>query len=130
MTTNRIFILFLIFFLGAETQSFAQKKSKDSELPPAYTTEDEFMMVNSWDKDGKPMVINGNGHQLDYHENGKKKAEGNYLNGKKEGFWTFFHPNGKRESEGNFKQGKPVGKWSYFYSKGKLRTEIEYQENQ
>ena len=96
MTTNRIFILFLIFFLGAETQSFAQKKSKDSELPPAYTTADEFMMVNSWDKDGKPMVINGNGHQLDYHENGKKKAEGNYLNGKKEGFWTFFNPNGKR----------------------------------
>jgi hypothetical protein len=122
-------LLLLVFFFCFVSICLAQNKGLDSDLSPAFTTADEFMILNSWDKNGKPMVVNGNGHQLEYHENGKRKAEGHYLNGKKEGFWTFFHTNGKKESEGNFKDGKPTGKWSYFYFKGKLRTEIEYPEN-
>ncbi|MBX7182221.1 MAG: hypothetical protein K1X82_08925 [Bacteroidia bacterium] len=129
MTKSWYFSLLLVGFLSVSATSFGQKKSKNEELPPAYTSADEFLMLNSWDKDGSPMVVNGNGHQIDYHENGKKKGEGNYANGKKEGFWIFFHTNGKKESEGNFKNGNPSGKWKYYYPKGKLRTEIEYKEN-
>lgn len=95
-------------------------------LPEAYTPEDEYMMLNSWNKDGTPMVVKGNGHQTEYHENGKIKGEGEYVAGRKNGIWVFYHDNGKKESEGLFADGKPKGKWVYYYRKGKLRTEIEY----
>ena len=107
--------------------SFAQKKDKSaSDLPEAITAEEEYMMLNSWDKDGKPLVVKGNGHQIEYHENGQVKAEGEYVEGHRNGKWMLYHENGKIESEGEYKNGKPLGKWSYYSKKGKLRTEIEY----
>ncbi|RKI83209.1 hypothetical protein D7V83_09095 [bacterium 0.1xD8-71] len=40
-----------------------------------------------------------NGHWIDYHENGKIAAEGDYVNGKESGKWSYYDENGNLEEE-------------------------------
>jgi len=41
-----------------------------------------------------------------WYKTGKKKYEGTYKNGKKDGLWTFWYVNGKKEKEETYKNGK------------------------
>ena len=60
-----------------------------------------------------------------WHENGQKKSEENFTNGKGEGKWTSWHGNGQKEFEANFKNGKKEGKWVYWDETGKkIKEEI------
>ena len=52
------------------------------------------------------------GNNLCKYENGQKKSEGKFKDGKKEGKWTEWYGNGQIWSEGNYKDGKKDGKWT------------------
>jgi antitoxin component YwqK of YwqJK toxin-antitoxin module len=43
-----------------------------------------------------------------WYENGQKKNEGTYKNGKEDGLWTHWYENGKKRGEGTFKDGKII----------------------
>ena len=60
-------------------------------------------------KDGKI-----NGLVTYWYENGEKKSEGTYKNGKKDGLFTWWYGNGKKEYEGTYKNGKKfsVKEWN------------------
>ena len=60
-------------------------------------SDSEYLIMDFWDKDGKHLVINGNGEFTSYYENAGK------------------------ESQGMVKSGKPVGIWNYWYNDGKLK---------
>jgi len=40
-----------------------------------------------------------------FYENGQKKSETNYKDGKKHGLMTEWHENGQKKAEGNAKEG-------------------------
>ena len=44
--------------------------------------------------------------------------EGNYIDGKREGFWEFYYKNGRLASEGNYIDGKREGLWEFYHDKG------------
>jgi uncharacterized protein len=94
-----------------------------------------------------------NGKFQSYYKNGKKKAEGEYLNGKEigtweiwyedgtygsgsllndkpEGLWAFWYQNGKKWKLGTFKDGKEEGKWTFWYPNGFKKEEGEYQNGE
>lgn len=48
------------------------------------------------------------GPHVEYYENGKKKVEGHYKNGKPYDFWAEWHDNGQTKSEAHYKYGKVV----------------------
>ena len=48
------------------------------------------------------------GKNLCKYENGQKKIEGNYKDGKKDGKWTEWYENGQIKSERNYKDGVQV----------------------
>ena len=48
------------------------------------------------------------GRHVIHYENGQKKQEGNYKEGKLDGLVTLWYENGQKESEGNYKDGKLV----------------------
>ena len=48
------------------------------------------------------------GKYVEKYENGQKKVEINYKNGKKEGAWTYWHENGQKKSEENYKNGEII----------------------
>jgi len=73
-------------------------------------------------KDGNSLGI------TKYDENGQKESEGNYINGKKNGNWTFWHENGQKESEGNYINGKKNGNWTYWNEKGQIYREKNYKD--
>ena len=56
-------------------------------------------------KDGKL-----EGPYIFWHANGQKKGEGTFKDGKREGLETLWHANGQKKSEATFKDGKEVSK--------------------
>ena len=50
-----------------------------------------------------------------WYENGQKRTEINYKNGKKEELQTRWHENGQKRSEANWKNGKKDGIGQYTY---------------
>ena len=44
----------------------------------------------------------------EFYENGEKRFEGTFKNGKKDGFFTWWYKNGKKEYEGTYSEGKKL----------------------
>jgi antitoxin component YwqK of YwqJK toxin-antitoxin module len=59
------------------------------------------------------------GKSFAFHENGQKREEGNWKNGKVHGLAVGWHKNGQKETEVNWKDGKAVeGSRKFWNSKG------------
>ena len=52
--------------------------------------------------------MNKNGIHTEFHENGKKKSEGNLKDGKSDGLVTEWDENGHKLSEKTFKDGELI----------------------
>ncbi len=59
---------------------------------------------------------------------GKKKMEGQYKNGLKNGKWTYWYGNGQKHSLFIYKNGKSHGKWTKWYENGKKKGEETYKD--
>ena len=65
-----------------------------------------------------------------WHENGQKKEEGEYQDGRRAGDWMYWHENGRKLGEGKFANGKEAGVWTYWYENGQKQEEGEYENGQ
>ncbi|NOQ26000.1 MAG: hypothetical protein GQ564_11610 [Bacteroidales bacterium] len=63
------------------------------------------------------------GDWIYYYENGKKKAQGSFINGKKTGEWKYFYSNGRIQQIGSYTGGKLRGIWNWYYETGELLKE-------
>jgi len=63
------------------------------------------------------------GTSFELYDNGQKKSEGTYKDGKEDGLWTGWYDNGQKEIEGTFKDGKPDGLSTLWYENGQKRQE-------
>ena len=55
--------------------------------------------------------------------NGKKKLEGKYNNGIKDGLWIEWYKNGQKMEEEIYKNGEEDGKWTWWYKNGQKKEE-------
>ena len=103
-------------------------------------------LFRNFDEEGKPttaaiyrnntMVGSGavseagamTGPWTEYYTTGEKRAEGEYLAGKKEGLWTFYHRTGEVEQKGHYQDGLAQGNWKWFYAGGELHREENYRK--
>ena len=60
---------------------------------------------------------------VDYYDNGQKKCEEKFKNGKEECLCIHWYENGEKQSEVNMKDGKPDGLWSEWTEGGERRDE-------
>lgn len=65
-----------------------------------------------------------------WYENGKKKCEINYRNGKLHGKWMYLFRNGQKEWEVNYKNGKLHGKLTWWYKNGNKKWEENYKNGE
>jgi antitoxin component YwqK of YwqJK toxin-antitoxin module len=116
-----------------------------------FNKDGEKLIYNSWDENGKIMIKNGNGLYIGRDEDGKKRYEGTYKDGKKDGlqtWWgrdghkkektfkdekqvgleTHWYPNGQKRHEGTWKDGKPDGLHTGWFEDGKKRSEVTYKD--
>jgi antitoxin component YwqK of YwqJK toxin-antitoxin module len=63
-----------------------------------------------------------------WYPDGKKKMDGSFLNGEKNGLSTIWHPNGLKWREQRHEEGIPNGIWRNWDSEGTLVEEINYLE--
>jgi antitoxin component YwqK of YwqJK toxin-antitoxin module len=61
-----------------------------------------------------------------WYPNGKRKIEGNYLEGKKHGLSTMWHLNGAKWKEQTHQDGKPSGTWRIWNDNGELQESIDH----
>jgi antitoxin component YwqK of YwqJK toxin-antitoxin module len=74
-------------------------------------------------KDGK-----AHGLRTVWHENGQKANESTSKNGKKHGPWTTWYENGQKRTEENYKDGKKDGPWTWYYENGQKSYEQNYKD--
>jgi len=65
-----------------------------------------ILVVPQVGADGPPK----DGKHVEYYENGKKKKEIHYKNGKPDGLGTGWHENGQKWYETHYKNGKEVSR--------------------
>ena len=59
------------------------------------------------------------GLHTEWYDNGHKKEEGTYKDGKKDGLWTGWYENGQKKAERNFKDGGKDGIMTMWFENGK-----------
>ncbi|OJJ20527.1 hypothetical protein BKI52_18915 [marine bacterium AO1-C] len=69
-----------------------------------------------------------NGKVEDFYLLGKKRMSGFYLQGKKDGNFTFYYRNGQQEKAGKYKDNKRIGQWKFWYPNGQLKQIIDYSK--
>jgi antitoxin component YwqK of YwqJK toxin-antitoxin module len=62
------------------------------------------------------------------HENGQKKTETTYKDGKEHGLYTRWYGPGQKSAEGTYKDGKLDGLWTEWYSNGQKQWEFTFKE--
>ena len=82
------------------------------------------------------------GKRIGWHENGRKRYEKSYNDGKKDGTWTWWYDkdgekdgkwiswykSGSKEYEKSYKKGKKDGTWTYWYDGGSKEYERSYKD--
>lgn len=63
---------------------------------------------NLWDSLGNPLVVDGNGKDIERYPNGVVRVEGEYRYGVKEGDWYGRYPNGQLYFQEKFNEGRLV----------------------
>jgi len=66
------------------------------------------------------------GKAFELWDNGNKKLEGSYQNGKQEGSWIWWYFTGQKMCEGNFVNGEREGTWTWWYERGPKEREENY----
>ena len=67
-------------------------------------------------------------HFVSFHENGKVKEKGGYINGRPHGRWVQFDAGGGRTCRAKFEQGQRTGKWELRTLDG-ISHRLTYRDN-
>lgn len=119
------------FFESGKLKSSGTYKDGIAEGVTRFYNEEGAIVNSKVYKDGELIgegVYDEKGYQQgkwkEYYVSGELKAEGEYIDGRRNGDWVFYHQNGKVEQKGKFLKGaKPSGKWLWFYESGNLLRE-------
>ena len=68
------------------------------------------------------------GKVVDFHDEGQKKCEDNYKDGKEHGLETRWHINGQKKLETNWKDGKEHGLETRWHINGQKQVETNWKE--
>jgi antitoxin component YwqK of YwqJK toxin-antitoxin module len=137
------------FWVGNESTLFLKSDKKETftgwakAYYPTHNKKKQIRKITNYQK-GRPFetivwkpngsrckqtnLKDGNGQELHWHTNGKKRENSNYKNGLANGKFTLWYPNGQVEEKGEYLDGSLSGKVSHFDPKGKLVAEGTYKE--
>ena len=84
----------------------------------------------------KPATFERDGEEVQYgpvaewYPNRQPKMTGRYVDGQRDGLFTWWHPSHNKKAEGNFSKGKRVGLWRYWHESGMKRSEGRFEDDQ
>lgn len=101
----------------------ASCKSKTRETPIESVKKDSVVTLNV--VSNQPL-LNEEGLNTDYYNNGKEKMNGVIIDGQREGLWQAWYENGNLWSEAEYKKGINNGKSVTYFENGKVRYEGKF----
>ncbi|HHO54404.1 MAG TPA: hypothetical protein ENK18_26915 [Deltaproteobacteria bacterium] len=63
------------------------------------------------------------GPSIQWHPNGRKRAEGSYVADQRHGPWLFWYPTGNPEAQGSYTSGVKEGAWTTYDASGSRTSE-------
>jgi antitoxin component YwqK of YwqJK toxin-antitoxin module len=149
------FVLLFLYACSAEKSTPApeEKKQKKIEKSSGDIMEVHLPMKDTLELNTKALESGAqkkDGPIKVYYSDGKLKAQGTLIKGKKAGVWTSYYPNGAMWSRtayfdglatgasvtyykngsvqytGDYVKGKRAGKWKFYDEYGTLEEEIEF----
>ncbi len=124
-----LFMVVLAFLPGCD-KSKEDGATNSSKTPlEEEVTKEGILSVHTQVKrsaDGKTTIKHGNCVML--YPNGKKAADGQYVEGKETGIWRSYTEDGTVRWEGKYVFGVEDGKWSWWDEKGTL-VKTEWYQN-
>ena len=66
--------------------------------------------------------------QVSWYDNGQKKEEETYKDGKEDGKWTQWYGNGQKSIERTYKNGEVDGEWTQWHGNGQKSVEGTYKD--
>jgi antitoxin component YwqK of YwqJK toxin-antitoxin module len=139
MIKKLLYLLPLLFLLACQSVKIEKVEEK-------YPDNKKKIVRFYQEKEGKEILL----EEKHFHQNGKLKMNGKFLNGKRDGEWMSYFPNDQLQStgtfingvrtgavkvyqhngtliyEGFFKEGKEFGHWKFYTSDGKLAKEEDF----
>jgi len=106
---KKLLLILILPMIGCETIKVGiTKKNK---------LESDVQIDTALESDSNQLIKNHpqRRHVQLFYESGNIESDGNYLNGKKDGLWTFYNDDNDYWSQGNFLEGKKVGLWKFYY---------------
>lgn len=58
------------------------------------------------------------------------RAEGEYVEGKRDRNWVFSYPNGRTQLRAKYRNGERTGSWTYFFEDGEVRAKGKYAKGE
>ena len=122
-------LLLVMGMVGCGGGDTSPKSSQaKSDEPPVQTVD----LSRTVERGGLRYEVNSEtpftGVAVDKYENGQKKVEGTWKDGKEEGLMTRWHENGQKEAEGTFKDGKRKGLVTSWYENGQKKHEVTWKD--
>ena len=75
-------------------------------------------------------IVNGTGITCYYHDNGQKRSEHTYKDGKEHGLGTAWYENGQKSAEYTFKDGKMDGLRTSWHDNGQKAVEATFKDGE
>ena len=124
---KKIILIVLLLVVGCEKETLEYKKDRkhySSKTNKPYNGLWTTLYENGNKKsEGKYKDGKQDGPWTYWYENEQKKSEGTYKDDEYDGLYTSWHENGQKMSEGVFKDGEKVGTWTYWYENGQKKSE-------
>ncbi len=140
---RKYFLFLIIVFLAASCGPKLEKVVEDTHpdgsprLVNYYQADNgsrEKVKVEAFYEDGSKRYqgefLEGkrNGYWVYWYEDGTKWSEGYFKDDLRDGYGTTWHSNGQKHFEGSYAAGVRVGIWKFYTEEGEMVKEMNYEE--
>ena len=105
----------------------SQREFRDQQLSPVGTDNWWAAKPATFDRTGQPIQ---HGSVAQWYPNRQPKMTGRYVDGRRDGLFTWWHPTHNKKAEGKFVEGMREGLWRYWHESGMKRSEGEFKDDQ
>jgi antitoxin component YwqK of YwqJK toxin-antitoxin module len=114
-------------FINSETNKPFSKTEFDNKLKEGLEIFEEYLDEPKTNDLDRNKEVNED-VKIFYYDNGQKRQEETYKEGKLDGLRTFWSNNGQKTSEGTWKDGKEDGLSTHWWDNGQMGSEGPYKD--
>lgn len=127
MNHSKIVAIAAMVFFALSCKSAQKEKGADTSSPEGTKIIKEYWDDKSLKGQGPAKGKEKQGRWTLYHKtSGEKLGEGEYLNNKQHGMWTFYYKNGQKSNEGEMIEEQRTGEWKGYHETGELMWKANY----